>query len=291
MSLLICGANGQLGRELSLRAGDDAIALDRSALDIRDADAVLRAIEQHRPRVVINAAAYTAVDKAESERESAEAINRDGAENLARACERHGAALLHVSTDYVFDGSGARAWRETDTPAPLGIYGDSKWQGEQRVAAACTRHLILRVSWLFGAHGANFVKTMLRLARERPELRVVADQHGKPTPAADFAQALLALAQRIADGEMLPWGTYHYAGEPATTWHGFAEAIVSEAQQLGLIDHAPRVSAIATRDYPTPAQRPVNSILDTTRTQAALGLRMPDWRDGLRDVLRTLKTA
>lgn len=290
MDLLICGAGGQLGRELAQRAGAQATALDRTALDITDRAAVQATLQRLRPRVVINAAAHTAVDKAESEPGKALAINRDGAAHLAEACADVNAALLHVSTDYVFDGSKATPYDEEDTPAPQGTYGRSKWQGEQAVRAACPRHLILRVSWLFGAHGGNFVKTMLRLARERPELRVVADQHGGPTPAAAFAADLLQLARRIAGGEELPWGTYHYAGQPAVSWHGFASAIVEEAAAQGLIAVRPPVRPITTADYPTPARRPANSRFDTRRCETRLGLRMPLWHTGMADVLHTLKT-
>ena len=290
MSIVICGAGGQLGRELVRLADARTTALDRAGLDITDAAAVQATLQRLQPRAVINAAAYTAVDRAESDSATACSINRDGAANLAQACADVGAALLHVSTDYVFDGTQDAPYAETDPANPQSVYGRSKWEGEQAVRKACQRHLILRVSWLFGAHGGNFVKTMLRLARERPELRVVADQRGGPTPAADFALALTQLARRIAAGEELPWGTYHYAGQPAVSWHGFASVIVDAAQAEGLIAHKPAVQAISTADYPTPARRPANSTFDTRRCEARLGLRMPLWQTGLVEMLQTLKT-
>lgn len=288
MSILICGAGGQLGRELSRAAGSQAIALDRAALDITDGTMLLETLQHLRPKVVINAAAYTAVDKAESESGRAYAINRDGSENLAQACAETGTALLHVSTDYVFDGHQSRAYTETDTTNPQSVYGRSKYEGEVRIRTACPRHLILRVSWLFGAQGHNFVKTILRLAAERTELRVVADQRGGPTPATAFAQSLVSLAQRIEQGQDLPWGTYHYAGQPAVSWHEFASAVVEEAFSQGLIKNKPKVLPITTREYPTPAQRPANSTFDTHRTESDLGLSMPLWQTGLREMLQTL---
>ena len=290
MGILICGAGGQLGRELAASGGAGVTALDRAALDITDRAAVHATLQRLQPRAVINAAAYTAVDKAESEPDRALAINRDGAANLAEACADTGAALLHVSTDYVFDGRKATPYAETDAVNPQSVYGRSKREGEQAVRSTCTRHLILRVSWLFGVHGGNFVKTMLRLARERPELRVVADQHGGPTPAAAFAGALLQLAQRADTGENLPWGTYHYAGQPAISWHGFASAVVETAARQGLIAAKPPVLAITTADYPTPAQRPANSTFDTRRCESSLGLSMPVWQTGLADMLQSLKS-
>jgi dTDP-4-dehydrorhamnose reductase len=290
MTLLITGANGQVGHELRRRAGAQAVALDRSNLDIADHGRVLETLQRVQPRVVINAAAYTAVDKAEQEQEAAFAVNRDGVAALAEGCRKQGIPMLHLSTDYVFDGRKPTPYLETDQASPAGIYARSKWEGEQALRKALPQHLILRVSWVFGAHGNNFVKTIVRLARERPELRIIADQHGCPTSAASIAEALLTLAQHVQQAE-LPWGTYHYTGTPATTWHGFATAIVAEASAQRLIVNVPSVQAITTAEYPLPAPRPANSLLDCSRAEQMLGLVRHDWRQDLRNMLTTLKQA
>jgi len=292
MSILVAGAGGQLGRELVSRgAALGVVGLDHGQWDITDPAATDRIMAEHRPRVVINAAAHTAVDKAESEPGLALAVNRDGVGHLARACSAQGAALLHLSTCYVFDGTRNTPYTEDDEPRPLNAYGRGKWEGERLLPMLLPRHLTLRVSWVFGAHGDNFVRTMLRLAREGRPLRVVADQTGTPTHAGAIARALLLLAKRIQDGEELPWGTYHYPGCPATTWHGFAQAILAEAHELGLLDSTPDVAAIGSGDYATPARRPRYSVLDGTRAREALGLVPPDWHTGLREVLSAWKDA
>jgi dTDP-4-dehydrorhamnose reductase len=288
MTILITGANGQVGRELLERSGTGVVALDRCGLDITDPKHVLESLQRIRPRIVINAAAYTAVDKAEQDPAAAYAVNRDGAANLAAACREQNISLLHLSTDYVFDGRKSGPYLETDTGAPASVYARSKWQGEQAVRDILVPHIILRVSWVFGAHGNNFVKTILRLARERPELRVIADQHGCPTHAGAIADALLTLAGRVLAGETPRWGTYHYTGSPATTWHGFATAIVEQAHALGLIAKAPLIYPITTAEYPLPAPRPMNSLLDCSGAENLLGLQRQDWRQGLDAVLRAL---
>lgn len=289
MTILITGANGQVGRELAGRAGVQAVALTREQLDITRGDAVLAELHRIKPQVVINAAAYTAVDKAEKEPDAAAAINREGPAHLALICRELRIPLLHISTDYVFDGKKSTPYLEDDPATPAGVYAVSKWEGEQRIRDTLSEHIILRVSWVFGAHGGNFVKTILRLARERPELRVVADQKGCPTHAGAIAEALLSLAKRVIQGERLPWGTYHYTGTPATTWHGFATIIVDQAAELGLIAAKPIIHPITTAEYPLPAPRPANSVLDCTNAVKALGLTQQDWRHGLREVLTTLK--
>lgn len=291
MGILVVGAGGQVGRELVRRAGSrPVLGLDRPALDVTDAGAVSVAIARSRAEVVINAAAYTAVDKAESEPAAAFAVNRDGPAALAQACAAAGIPLLHLSTDYVFDGSAPEPYAESAAVAPLGVYGQSKWEGEEAVRCCLPEHLILRVSWVFGAYGNNFVRTMLRLGRERSELRVVADQVGAPTHAGAIAGTLLALADRILRAEALSWGTYHYTGTPVTSWHGFAEAIFDEASAQGLIDRKPLVHPIATAEYPTPARRPANSALDGRRAQTELQLRLMPWREGLRETLAAWKS-
>ena len=289
MKMVLTGANGQVGWEITRLARDhELLALDHAALDITDARAVQRTLEESQAEVVINAAAYTAVDKAEQEPGQAFAVNGDGPQHLAAACHSLRIPLLHLSTDYVFDGTQSRPYREEDAVAPAGVYGRSKWEGEEAVRQTHAAHLILRVSWVFGEHGHNFVKAILRLAREREQLRVVADQYGCPTYAADIARVLLALAEQVATGaQRNRWGTYHYCGIPATTWHGFAQAIVDTART-----HEPlrvrEVVPITTAEYPTPARRPANSVLDCSRLKERFGIAARPWREGLTATLQAL---
>ncbi|MCP5159609.1 MAG: dTDP-4-dehydrorhamnose reductase [Gammaproteobacteria bacterium] len=288
MQIIVTGAQGQVGWELTQRAprlGHAVLAWDQTELDITDAAAVDRALSASGADVVINAAAYTAVDKAEQEAERAFAVNRDGPAHLAAACARMNIPLLHLSTDYVYDGVKSGAYVEDDPTAPIGVYGASKLAGDQAVRQLLSRHLILRVSWVFGVHGHNFVKTILRLAREREELRVVADQQGCPTFAGDIADTLLELAGRIVEIDTNDtWGTYHYCGEPATTWHGFASAIVEQARARESLP-LKTITAITTADYPTPAARPANSVLDCSQLMTQLGIRPRPWRNGLEVML------
>lgn len=290
MSILVTGAAGQVGKELIARSGGTAIGTDRSQLDISDEAAVSALLQKLKPSVVINAAAYTAVDKAEQEQERAYAVNRDGARHLAIACRKLSIPLLHISTDYVFDGRKSTPYLETDSPSPEGVYARSKYEGEEQIRTHLPEHLILRVSWVFGVHGNNFAKTILRLARERPELRIIADQRGCPTEAGSIADSLLALAERHIAGETLAWGSYHYTGAPETTWHGFASQIVQEAAALGMISKIPVVHPITTAEYPLPAPRPANSLLDGTLAEQKLGLTRQDWRLGLHHVLKILNS-
>lgn len=288
MQIIIIGAQGQVGWELTRRApllGHETLAWDQAELDITDAAAVDRALNASGADVVINAAAYTAVDKAEQEPALAFAVNRDGPAHLAAACARLNIPLLHISTDYVYDGAKASPYIEEDPTMPLGVYGASKLAGDDAISRLLRRHLILRVSWVFGVHGHNFVKTILRLAREREELRVVADQRGCPTFAGDIAETLLELAGRIAEIDANEaWGAYHYCGEPATTWHGFASAIVEQARTREAL-LVKTITAITTADYPTPAARPANSTLDSSRLTARFGIHPRPWREGLKAVL------
>lgn len=278
--ILIFGAGGQLGREMLALAearGIEAKGLTRAEADITDQAAVERAVKESNPRLVLNAAAYTAVDKAESEIEAARAGNVTGAGIIAGATAGAGVPVIHISTDYVFDGSKTGAYVETDPLSPLGAYGTTKAEGEAAVRAANPRHIILRTSWVYGSYGANFLKTMLRLARERDALRVVADQRGCPTSTRDIAEAVLAVdgvLQRQGEGTE-PWGTYHFAGSGAASWHEFAAAIV-EAQS-GYTGRKPPVAAITTADYPTPAKRPKNSVLDSSRFHATFGYKAENW--------------
>lgn len=288
MRILLLGAGGQLGREITDRAAArpvELIGLDHTALDICDPVAVARAMEAQRPDVVINAAAYTAVDKAESEPELAARINAFAPAHIAERCERYRTPVIHVSTDYVFDGTKPTPYVETDPVAPLGVYGRTKAAGEAAVRSATERHVIVRTSWVYGAHGHNFLKTVLRLARERDRLTIVADQRGCPTATHDLAEALLTAATAAANGEAR-WGTYHFAGDGATTWHGFAAEIVRAAgTRLG---RSPEVAPITTADYPTPARRPANSQLASDLFDRSFGLRAAPWQQRVAEVVNTL---
>lgn len=291
MKILVVGARGQLARALAecapLHPDLAVLALGRPRLDLLDEASIAGAIDAVAPDVVVNAAAYTAVDKAEREVDAAFAVNRDGAGALARAANAHGCPIIHISTDYVFDGVKPTPYIETDLPNPAGVYGRSKFAGEAAVVAANPRHVILRTAWVFGAHGHNFLKTIVRLSRERSELRVVADQHGNPTFAPHLARTILAIAAQLADGNRREvWGVFHAAGSGATTWHGFATAIVSAAARLG----APQVPLlpISTDDYPTPVGPPPNSRLDCGKLERVYGLRLPPWQQGLNECIGRL---
>ena len=284
MKVLVTGSNGQVGYCLvqQLRQQNaDFLAIDRDQLDITHRPAVWQTVLDYRPDVIINAAAHTAVDKAESEAEQAFAINRDGAAYLAEAAQQIGAAMLHISTDYVFDGQATQPYTETDATAPQGVYGHSKLAGEQAVLAACSRSIILRTAWVFGEHGHNFVKTMLRLGRERDSLGIVSDQHGAPTYAGDIAAALLHIAHHITQGKPTEYGIYHFSGKPYVSWYQFAEAIFQQAQQQGILANTPQLIAIATPDYPTPAKRPANSCLQLDKIQQAFGIPPSNWQQAL----------
>ena len=282
MRLLVFGKTGQVATELGRQA--DVTALGRDAADLTDPVACVAAIEATDADVIINAAAYTAVDKAEAEEDTAMAVNGLAPAAMARAAAARGLPFLHVSTDYVFDGSGDRPWRPDDPTAPLGAYGRTKLAGEEGVRAAGGPHAILRTSWVFSAHGGNFVKTMLRLGAERDRLTIVADQVGGPTPASGIAAALLRMAGAFHAGQGHT-GTYHYAGTPEVSWADFARAIFDRA---GL---APVVEDIPTSAYPTPAARPANSRMDCSALHADYGIDRPDWRQGLDDVLAELGAA
>lgn len=299
--LLLVGRTGQVASALQrlapeLLPGRPLLALGRPDLDLADAafcQNFQAALDQHRPALVINSAAYTAVDRAESEPGLAHQVNGDAVGAMARACGSQGVPLMHLSTDYVFDGGGKRSWQPTDPPAPLGVYGASKLNGERQISAAVeaqgTRALVLRVSWVFGQQGTNFVHTMLRLAAERDELKVVADQLGGPTSAESIARALIVLVAPAIENahpvrgkpEPFPWGTYHFQGQPLVSWHGFAREIMRQAVALHLLEKLPVVTAIGTAEFPTPARRPANSRLDCRSAEAELGLELPAWREDL----------
>lgn len=279
-TVLVFGAGGQVGRELTGRpppAGLIVQGLTHADADIADRAEVAAAVRQYRPDVIINAAAYTAVDKAETERDRAFAVNEKGPRNLALTARDSGAMLVHLSTDYVFDGCKAVPYLEDDPLAPISIYGQSKEAGERAIREAIARHLILRTAWVYAAHGANFLKTMVRLAREREVVRVVADQHGTPTSAADLANAILALLPRLWENGQ--FGTFHLTNAGRTTWHGFAEAIFAAAARHG--SRVPRLQAIGTADYPTPARRPAMSVLDCRKIAAVYGIRLRPWQEAV----------
>jgi len=285
--ILVFG-RGQVGEalaEAAPAAGLAATVLAHAEADIADPVAVAAAMARHEPRFLVNAAAYTAVDKAESEPEAAARANAEGPRVLAEAAARAGIPLLHISTDYVFDGTKAAAYGEDDPVAPLGVYGATKLAGEEAVRAALPDHVILRTAWVYARNGRNFLKTMLKLAAERPELRVVADQRGCPTSADDIAIAILAVARAAGEGRAR-FGTYHFAGTGETTWHGFASRIVAE--QAAFTGRQPPVVAIATADYPTPAKRPANSALDSSRFARAFGYRARPWQDETRRIVSAL---
>ena len=287
IKLLIVGAQGQVGsclREQASAQGWQILAVDRAELDITDPVAVPRLIADWQPQVILNAAAHTAVDKAESDVDASYAINRDGPAHLAAAAEAIGAVLLHISTDYVFAGDKEGLYVEMDPVSPQGVYGASKLAGEQAVMAGCSRHLILRTAWVFGEHGNNFVKTMLRLAASRDSLGIVADQFGGPTYAGDIAAALLVMAQQALAPDFSQWGIYHFAGEPHVSWYDFANAIFHEASVQGVLARLPAVKGIATSDYPTPARRPANSKLDCQKIQQVFGIAPSDWRQALKNI-------
>lgn len=285
--ILITGGSGQVGHCLKaqLEGCAELSVPDSSALNIVDRRSVRQAVETFRPDYIINAAAYTAVDKAESDAERAFAVNRDGAHHLAEATEAAGAAMLHISTDYVFDGAGGAPYDEAAQTAPQNIYGASKLAGEQAVLAACRRAVVMRTSWVFGAHGQNFVKTMLRLGRERDSLGIVADQYGAPTAAADITAALITILRRHTPDQLAERaGIYHYCGSPYASWFEFAETIFAEAAAQGVLAKIPAVKPIATADYPTPAKRPADSRLDCGKIRAVFGIRPCDWHSALSDL-------
>lgn len=284
MRILVTGTQGQLALSLAETAqkhGVTLIAAGRPDLDLSDATSTADGIARHRPDLIVNAAAYTAVDKAEAEPDLAHAVNALGAEAAAIAAVRVGVPIIHISTDYVFDGAKTAPYTEADAVGPTNVYGRTKLDGERRVARVAEQHVILRTSWVHSPFGANFVKTMLRLAASRPELSVVDDQIGTPTYAPHLAEAILAIAARVrdrSDGSKL-WGTFHVTGAGATSWCGFAREIFTVSRRQG--GPSAVVHPIPTRDYPTPATRPANSRLDTGKLAAVYGLSLPDWRTGV----------
>ncbi len=290
MKILITGADGQLGRELINQGqlkGFSVQAPSEDDMDITDLEKIDRCMAFHQPEVVINAAAYTQVDKAESEAALAFAVNTTGSANLARMCAKNKIPLVHISTDYVFDGQKGTSYLETDTISPVGVYGRSKAEGEIEIRSHLKEHIILRTSWLYGIHGHNFAKTMLKLATTKPKIRVVADQYGSPTNAADLAQTILIISDRMQFNNDVDWGTYHYCGQGVISWYNFAEKIVGLARLYADVKTT-RIEPIATADYPTRALRPTYSALDCSRIQKHFGINPKPWQKSLEITIKEL---
>lgn len=288
MKLLITGSNGQVGRALcalALEQGIDYQAFSSEQLDITKDNRVFRALRKAKPTIVINAAAYTAVDQAEDELEKCYAVNRDGVHYLAKACSRLNIPLIHISTDYVFDGQKSAAYVEGDSPNPINVYGGSKLEGEKLLRATLSRHVILRVSWVFSEWGSNFVKTMARLSREKQELKVVDDQVGSPTPASDVARVIIAMAKQFDCGAMA-WGTYHYSGAELTNWYDFAKDIVAEAANYGEVT-VKEIYPEKTENYNYRARRPLNSQMNCRKILEAFGVKQRSWKPEMARVVRS----
>jgi dTDP-4-dehydrorhamnose reductase len=296
VTVLLLAGNGQLGRELlralaplgtlvaTTRTGALADGAPCETADFNQPESLAALLDRVQPNVVVNAAAYTAVDRAEEDCDAAWRANAEAPGVIARWCAAAGVPLVHYSTDYVFDGQGSRPYREDDATAPLGVYGASKLSGEDAIRAAGGRHLIFRTAWVYASHSSNFLRTMLRVGAERDVLRVVADQVGTPTPAALIADVTAQVLQH--PGQLC--GTWHLTPRGETSWHGFAEAIFAEAVAAGKLARAPKVEAITTAEYPTPAKRPAYSHLDVTKLESDFGIALPDWRTGLQRVIAEL---
>ena len=306
MTILLLGANGQLGRSFLqdgglarrgelVAASRDGMLVDGSRgdpVDLADSASVAALLDRVQPDIIVNAAAYTAVDRAEQEEALATRINGDAVGELGAWAAAHGALVVHYSTDYVFDGRSSVPYPVDHPPAPLGAYGRSKLLGEQALRASGAAHLILRTAWVYAAHGQNFLRTMLRLAGEREELRVVADQHGSPTSTDLIVNGTLAALDRWQQADAprraQMTGTYHLVSSGSTSWHGFASAIIDQAHAIGLLARRPRVVPITTADFPTPARRPACSVLDSTAFRHQFSFVPPNWRDGLDGVIDQL---
>ena len=284
--ILVFGAKGQVGRAIIRQAGEAATGFDRASVDISEAASVRQAVLKHPPSAIVNVAGYTAVDQAETDSDAALRANRDGAAVLAEAASSAKVPLVQISTDYVFDGAKRTPYREDDPVAPLNVYGLSKEAGERLVRSTCPHHLILRTSWVFSPHGTNFVRTMLQLGTERRELKVVDDQTGCPTSAADLAGAILAVLAKAAKPDFGAWGTYHYRGGDILTWHGFARLIFEQAARYGYT--APRLTPIDTACFASKAKRPAYSVLSTEKLTSTFGIEPGPLRDSLRECLDVL---
>lgn len=284
--VLVIGRQGQLAQALAAAGRDDVVCIGRPDADLADAGKLAAVLAQHDPRLVLNAGGFTKVDPAEAQEDEAFALNRDGPAALARLCRDRNIPLIHISTDCVFDGTKSAPYTPEDPPRPLSAYGRSKRAGEEAVAALCPRHLIVRVSWVFSEYADNFVRLMLRLAGQRPDISVVNDQIGYPTYCPDLAGGLLVMADRIVQPGFAGWGTYHLAGRQEMNRAAMAEAIFEISRTAG--GPVAQVRPVATADYPTPAARPLNARLDSAKAEAVFGLALPDWQTGLQKSVRTL---
>jgi dTDP-4-dehydrorhamnose reductase len=288
MRVLIAGCYGQVGHCLTQQLADKVstivLALGRDQLDITNQGSVNAIVDNFKPTIIINAAAHTAVDKAEEEVELSYAINCDGPKYLAQAAKNVGAAILHISTDYVFEGNKVGEYAESDATNPQCVYGESKLAGELAVADACDKHIILRTAWVFGENGNNFVKTMLRLGATQDALSIVGDQFGGPTYAGDIANALIQIAKRITEGEAIEYGVYHYSGLPHVSWFEFADVIFNTALRQKVISNKPSLTSITTEQYPTPAKRPSNSCLNTNKITDEFSVEASDWQKVLKKI-------
>ncbi|WJG21764.1 dTDP-4-dehydrorhamnose reductase [Vibrio furnissii] len=293
MKILVTGANGQLGcsiQNISELYDISLILTDSEQLDITILESVDKIIEEARPDIIVNAAAYTAVDKAEEEEALATKVNVTGPHNLAVIADRYEIPLIHVSTDYVFDGSETKPYHPYDKSNPQGIYGKTKWMGEEAVRNNLTQHVIVRTAWVFSEYGNNFVKTILNLSTSREELGIIADQYGCPTYAGDLAKCILDIAIKINSCESIEWGTYHYCGDMATSWHGFTRAIVADARDFGIIKDLPVINAIKSSDYTFKTPRPEFSVLDCSATEESWGVKPSNWRNSLVRVIEKLSS-
>ncbi|ENM5889565.1 dTDP-4-dehydrorhamnose reductase [Vibrio mimicus] len=286
MKVLITGSKGQVGYCLVERLAHiaDVLALDHQGLDITNQQEVVKTIAEFQPDYIINAAAYTAVDRAELEIKHAYEVNSKGPEFLAKAAQQVDAVMLHISTDYVFDGESNTCYKESDPVRPQGVYGRSKLSGEDAVIESCNKYLILRTAWVFGEHGNNFVKTMLRLAQTRDELRIVDDQFGGPTYAGDIANALITMIEFIEQGNQPEWGIYHFSGMPYASWYDFAIKIFELAEREGILEIQPNITPIPTSAYPTTAKRPANSRLDCSKINNQFDIGPSDWMIALNNI-------
>ena len=287
MKVLVTGANGQVGWELVRKTkilGVNCCALTRAQMDITDRDSVGKVISEYAPDYVINAAAYTAVDKAEEEVDLAFAVNCGGASILAKECSENSVPLIHVSTDYVFDGKKDDEYTENDFPNPINVYGRSKWEGEEAIRRYCPQHIILRTSWVFGLHGNNFLKTMLMLAKDRDTLNIVNDQYGGPTPASAIADVLLIMLSKIDSEPGHYWGTYHFAGFPFITWFGFAQEIFKKEIDVNK-SQMPVLKAVETMNYPTKALRPRNSKMSCAKIHNIFNIHPANWKKSLHELI------